>query len=88
MKGILTLDDIRPLLFNTDMGGTGTVQQLMKPPIAIVHPTQALPEVIKLFDDTGVWHLPVVNDNDEFIGFISKSTILTSYRQLLKEYSA
>lgn len=88
LKGILTLDDIRPLLFNPDLGGASTVQQLMKAPIAVVHPQQALPEVIKLFDDTGVWHLPVINDRDEFIGFISKSTILTSYRQLLKEYSA
>lgn len=87
LKGVLTLDDIRPVLFNKELEGIRSVQQLMKAPVATIHPWQLLPEVIKIFDDTGVWHLPVVDENNRFIGFISKSTILSSYRQLLKEYS-
>ena len=38
-------------------------------------------------DDTGIWNLPVVDQNNLFIGFISKSSILMSYRQVLKGYS-
>ncbi|ANH83195.1 chloride channel protein [Niabella ginsenosidivorans] len=87
LKGVLTLDDIRPLLFKKDLGGASAVQQLMKAPAATIHPEDPLPEVIQIFDDTGVWHLPVLDANDGFIGFISKSAILTNYRQLLKEYS-
>lgn len=87
LKGVLTLDDLRPILFNKELEGIYSVQQLMKAPVAILRPWQLLPEVITIFDDTGVWHLPVTDENNRFIGFISKSAILSSYRQLLKEYS-
>ncbi|MCU7618509.1 hypothetical protein NZ698_15010 [Chryseobacterium sp. PBS4-4] len=43
--------------------------------------------IIQIFDDTGTWHLPVVDDENRFIGYISKSPIVTTYRQLLKDYS-
>jgi CIC family chloride channel protein len=84
--GILTLDDIRPYLF-TEEKVSSTISQIMKAPPAVVHPENKPLEILQTFDDTGVWNLPVVNDRNIFIGFISKSTILMSYRQLLKEYS-
>jgi CIC family chloride channel protein len=84
--GILTLDDIRPYLF-TEEKVSATISQIMKAPPAVVHPENKPLEILQTFDDTGVWNLPVVNDRNTFIGFISKSTILMSYRQLLKDYS-
>ncbi|WPO81029.1 chloride channel protein [Chryseobacterium sp. JJR-5R] len=86
LRGILTLDDIRPYLFSSEEI-SATIIQIMKAPPAVVHPENKPLEILQMFDDTGVWNLPVVNDRNVFIGFISKSTILTSYRQLLKEYS-
>lgn len=86
LRGILTLDDIRPYLFSSEEI-SATIKQIMKAPPAVVHPENKPLEILQMFDDTGVWNLPVVNDRNVFIGFISKSTILTSYRQLLKEYS-
>jgi CIC family chloride channel protein len=84
--GILTLDDIRPYLF-TEEKVSATISQIMKAPPAVVYPEYKPLEILQTFDDTGVWNLPVVNDGNIFIGFISKSTILMSYRQLLKDYS-
>lgn len=86
LRGILTLDDIRPYLFSNDEV-SATIIQIMKAPPAIIRPEDQPLEILQTFDDTGVWNLPVVDDNNQFIGFISKSTILMSYRQLLKEYS-
>lgn len=86
LRGILTLDDIRPYLFSNDEV-FATIIQIMKAPPAIIRPEDQPLEILQTFDDTGVWNLPVVDDNNQFIGFISKSTILMSYRQLLKEYS-
>ncbi|WP_415327311.1 chloride channel protein [Chryseobacterium sp. MMS23-Vi53] len=86
LRGILTLDDIRPYLFTNDDASV-TIVQIMKAPPAIIHPENQPLEILQTFDDTGVWNLPVVDQNNIFIGFISKSTILMSYRQLLKEYS-
>ncbi|WP_068943284.1 chloride channel protein [Chryseobacterium timonianum] len=87
LKGVLTLDDIRPYLFNKEINAAQTVDQIMKAPPAIVRPENKPLQILQIFDDTGVWNLPVVSENNVFIGFISKSSILMSYRQLLKEYS-
>lgn len=87
LKGVLTLDDIRPYLFNKEMEASQTVTQIMKAPPAVLHRENKPLDILQTFDDTGVWNLPVINDNNDFIGFISKSSILMSYRQLLKEYS-
>jgi CIC family chloride channel protein len=86
LRGILTLDDIRPYLFNVEKPLV-TITEIMKTPPAIIHPEDRPLEILQIFDDTGVWNLPVVDDTNRFIGFISKSKILMSYRQLLKEYS-
>ncbi|WP_312991990.1 chloride channel protein [Chryseobacterium flavum] len=87
LKGILTLDDIRPYLFNKETDSSQMVFQVMKAPPAILYRKDKPLEILQTFDDTGVWNLPVVSENNDFIGFISKSSILMSYRQLLKEYS-
>lgn len=87
LKGILTLDDIRPYLFNKETDPAQTLIQVMKAPPAILHREDKPLEILQTFDDTGVWNLPVVSETNDFIGFISKSSILMSYRQLLKEYS-
>lgn len=87
LKGVLTLDDIRPYLFNKDIETSQTVTQIMKAPPAVLHRENKPLDILQTFDDTGVWNLPVVSDTNDFIGFISKSSILMSYRQLLKEYS-
>ncbi|WP_292010995.1 chloride channel protein [Chryseobacterium sp.] len=87
LRGILSLDDIRPYLFNKDTEAALHITQLMKVPPAVIHPHDKPLGILQVFDDTGVWNLPVVNEQNYFIGFISKSTILLSYRQLLKGYS-
>ncbi|MDR4891965.1 MULTISPECIES: chloride channel protein [unclassified Chryseobacterium] len=87
LKGVLTLDDIRPYLFNKEIETSQGVAQIMKTPPAVLHRENKPLDILQTFDDTGVWNLPVVNENNDFIGFISKSSILMSYRQLLKEYS-
>ncbi|SHF60456.1 chloride channel protein, CIC family [Chryseobacterium arachidis] len=87
LRGILTLDDIRPYLFTNDEVSV-TIAQIMKAPPAVIHPEDQPLNILQTFDDTGVWNLPVVDNNNQFIGFISKSSILMSYRQLLKEYSS
>ncbi len=87
LVGVLTLDDIRPFLFAKDLQTSLVLSKLIKPAAAIIHPNDQMPKIIKTFDETGAWHLPVLNDQDEFIGFISKSSVLMNYRKLLKGYS-
>ncbi len=85
LEGILTLDDIRPYLFNDTE--KLNLSKLVKVPAAIIVTSDKPVKIIQIFDDTSTWNLPVVDEENRFIGFISKSAILTSYRQLLKDYS-
>ena len=43
--------------------------------------------VMKKFDDTGAWRLPVIDEDRKYLGFISKSRLLMAYRAELKEIS-
>lgn len=85
LKGTLTLDDVRPYLFNENE--KLNLSKLVKVPAAVVMLSDKPVRIIQTFDDTSTWNLPVVDEENKFIGFISKSAILTSYRQLLKDYS-
>ncbi|MGI4805808.1 MAG: chloride channel protein [Janthinobacterium lividum] len=87
LVGIITLDDIRPVMFNHEMYHEMDVQHVMKAPPATVEVAEDMRNVIRKFDETNTWNLPVLQD-EKFIGFISKSTILNQYRALLKGYSA
>ena len=86
LKGILTLDDIRPYFFGNDNQDI-KITKLMKAPPAVIFPDNQPVEILQVFDTTETWNLPVVDHQHCFIGFISKSSILTSYRNLLKKYS-
>ncbi|HVI46737.1 MAG TPA: chloride channel protein [Chitinophaga sp.] len=85
-QGIVTLDDIRPIMFNPELYDSITVKKLMKAPPAVVSLKNNINQVIKIFDEVNVWTLPVVQDK-KLVGFISKSSILNKYRLLLQEYS-
>ena len=41
----------------------------------------------KKFEETNAWNLPVVDDDGRYMGFVSKSKIFNSYRQVLKHYT-
>lgn len=86
LDGIITLDDIRPIMFNPSLYDTVTIRQLMKPPLAVINIHDNVADVINKFDEVHTWNLPVTEDN-KLIGFVSKSGILNQYRLLLQEYS-
>jgi CIC family chloride channel protein len=81
------MDDIRPLLFNPDAYELLSISHLAKPPVATVNEFENVMSVVKKFDETGAWNLPVIKADGEFVGFISKSGVLNSYRQLLRSHS-
>nr|WP_235048437.1 hypothetical protein [Arcticibacter svalbardensis] len=59
----------------------------MKVPPVVIDARNDIFSIIRIFDKSGTWYLPVNDSDARFLGFISKSAILTKYRQLLKDYS-
>lgn len=85
--GAVYFDDIRHLIFRTELHRNFTVSQLMTQPKARLSVNDSMDVVVKVFDKTGAWTLPVVDEEGVFVGFIRKSSVLTVYRQVLADFS-
>ncbi len=85
--GIMRLDDIRHLVFRPELFHRFRVSQLMIEAPAILSIDDSMDSIIRTFDRTHSWNLPVANHDGIFVGFIRKSTILSVYRRILSDYS-
>lgn len=86
LLGVVLLDDIRNIMFRPDLYKKMTVQKFMSMPPTKIEIGESMDIVMKKFDDTGAWNLPVV-ENNKYVGFVSKSKIFNSYRRVLKHYT-
>jgi len=86
LMGVISLDDIRDIIFNTELYDKVEVAEIMQTPPAIIDKEDRMEHVLELFEVTGAWNLPVT-DQGKYKGFISRSKIFSSYRKLLKEFS-
>lgn len=87
LEGIILLDDLRPVMFDQSLYDELKAEDLMKNPPAIIQlDRDKTTEVMKKFQDTGSWNLPVLS-NGIYCGFISKSKLLTAYRRKLIDYA-
>jgi CIC family chloride channel protein len=85
--GIVLLDDLRPIMFDREMYNSVTVDTLMRAAPEIIFYNDSVEQVMQKFKESGSWNLPVVK-NEKYIGFISKSKLLTAYRNKLIEVTA
>lgn len=83
LVGIILLDDIRPIMFDQTLYDDVLARDVMQnPPEIIDLNNDKMTDIMKKFQDSGAWNLPVVKD-EKYIGFISKSKLLTAYRRQL-----
>ena len=85
--GVVLLDDIRNIMFRPDLYRRINVDRFMSRPPAKVTVGTPMEKVMRTFDDTGAWNLPVIDEEGRYVGFVSKSKIFNSYRQVLKHYT-
>jgi chloride channel protein, CIC family len=84
LVGIVHMDNIRQVIFDPMRDEKLTVKQLMSKPQAVIEKGENLHAVLQKFDQTKLWNLPVT-ENGKYIGFLSKSSILSNYRNELLE---
>ncbi|MBW2938565.1 chloride channel protein [Aureisphaera sp. CAU 1614] len=87
LEGIILLDDLRPVMFDQSLYTEVTARDVMQNPLEIIDlEKDKMTDVMKKFQDSGAWNLPVVSQNCYF-GFVSKSKLLTAYRRKLIDFS-
>ncbi len=82
LKGLITIDDIREIMFKQELYDVITVKELMHEPTSIITEKDDITSAMKRFDESHLWNIPVVF-NGKYEGFISKSSILEKYREVL-----
>ena len=86
-QGFVSLEDIRRDMFKKDLYKTLHVFNFMKSAPAYVYIDEKMDSVMKKFEQTGAWNLPVVDQYRTYVGFVSKSKIFSAYRDQLKQVS-
>ncbi|MGK0175972.1 MAG: CIC family chloride channel protein [Ulvibacter sp.] len=87
LEGIILLDDLRPVMFNQTLYKEIIARDLMQAPPEIIYLEEnKMTDVMKKFQDTGAWNLPVIS-HGIYYGFVSKSKMLTAYRRKLIDFS-
>jgi CIC family chloride channel protein len=85
--GIVLLDDIRNIMFRPEFYQRFKVRKLMTSPPGKVSIDLPMEKVMDLFEKTNAWNLPVIDADEKYIGFVSKSKIFNSYRNVLVHFS-
>ena len=85
--GIILLDDIRPIMFDQTLYDEVKASDVMQTPPEIINlDTDKMTDIMQKFQDSGAWNLPVTK-NKKYIGFVSKSKLLTAYRRKLIDFT-
>lgn len=87
LKGVVLLDDIRNIMFRTDLYPKMHVSRFMAAVPDVIELDMPMDKVMDIFDKTNAWNLPVVDINGKYIGFVSKSKIFNSYRRVLRHFT-
>jgi len=86
LEGVVHLDDVREIMFNSDLYKTVFVKELMTIPPTYLDVDESIEVVMDAFTKTDAWNLPVL-DKGYYVGFVSKSRLFTTYRELLVQFS-
>lgn len=85
-RGVVTLEEIRNIMFRPELYDRFRIDKLMVAPPAVVDIHDSMEKVIRLFDQTNAWNLPVL-DGGRYVGYVSKSKIFGEYRNVLLEFT-
>ena len=86
-QGLIDIGNVRKYLLRTDLYDKLKVTAIMEVSPALIMKGEKMDSVMRKFDTTGAWRLPVVDNDSKYLGFISRSRLLTAYRNELKEIS-
>ncbi len=87
LQGYVSLADIRKDMFNTQLYGQKHVFNYVRTAPEYIYLGESMESVMRKFEKTGAWNLPVIEEDRTYLGFLSKSKIFSAYREELKDFS-
>lgn len=85
-KGLVWLDQIKHLIFKTELYETTKVKDLMFYPTTTIEYGMSVQEAAELFENSNNYNIVVI-DKGKYVGFVSRATIFSNYRKMIKEFA-
>lgn len=87
--GVIVLDDIRKIIFKPELYDTVVVDDLMHPMSEgdLVRSSDSLSDVVEKFRIGDRYNLVVVDDEDNYLGFLSRANTFSAYRRFISDTS-
>ena len=87
--GVVVLDDVRKIIFRPELYDTVVVDDLMHPMSEgdLVHSSDSLLDVVEKFRIGDRYNLVVVDDDDNYLGFLSRANTFSAYRRFISDTS-
>lgn len=83
LMGIIYSERLFSLLLGEEEGAEKTFENLAQKPNDIIKEKENMELVMAKMNRDDVWILPVVDDENKYLGFVSKSSVFNKYRALL-----
>lgn len=85
-RGIIKLDDIRHIMFDSEIYESVYVRDVMFMPEYVILADDPVEEVARKFQVSGRYNIAVL-EHGKYLGFISRAKLFSSYRSMLKDFS-
>ncbi len=87
LEGIIILDQIKEIIFDREKYDKVKVSELMMIPQILVNIDDNMDDVANKFKETNIYNIPVVDAHKNYVGFISKANMFSTYRKMLKYFA-
>ena len=88
LAGVLEMDELRRNILGNGRPEQTSLLSISRQPAATVRQGEGIDSVMRKFDSTEAWRLPVLDADGKYLGFISRSRILEAYRRELRRIAA
>ena len=87
--GVIVLDDVRKIIFRSELYDSVVVDDLMHPLSEgdLVRSSDSLSDVVEKFKIGNRYNLVVVDDENNYLGFISRANTFSAYRRFISATS-
>ena len=86
LLGIVWVNDIRHIVFKTELYDSTYVRDLMFMPTPSVSPDESMEDIAHKFQTSPHYNLPVLNKDGKYIGFVSRANVFSSYRTIIRQF--
>jgi CIC family chloride channel protein len=87
LTGIIQLDNVKELLFRPELHEGLTIGDIATRDVLSIEADESMDVVMTKLESSNLWNIPVTRKG-KYIGFVSRSNVLSFYRRILKKTSS